>query len=218
MTRSIALSIPALTLVLALGCQDEDEGTICTDQFVSSVVLSIADEAGDPIDTATATYAVDGGAPQDCVGEGAELVCGGEEAGEFEIIVDGFGYGAETIELTVGEDECHVIQELVDVTLYPVACTEEEVPSVIVTVVDDSGEAVTTDIEVAWNMDAEDDLPDPCFNVVDNEWACAGEVSGDLAIEVDATGYLHHREVVTVGFDECHVITEDILVELTPDT
>lgn len=216
MNRSIIASIPALALLAAVGCQDPDGDPPidCTDEFVTSVVVDVVDDDGNLIEDATGVYTVDGGPEQDCEGAGGELACGGEEAGDFAITVDGFGYAAETIELTVGQGECHVIQEYVEVTLGPVSCTEEVVPSVVVTVTDSDGEAILDDVEVAWNMASEDDLPEPCWNVVDNEWSCAEEVSGELAIEVSAEGYVDAREIVTVGFDECHVITESIQVAL----
>ncbi|MEM7316077.1 MAG: hypothetical protein AAF497_23330, partial [Planctomycetota bacterium] len=73
---------------------------------MTSVIVNVIDEAGNDVD-AMATYTVDGGTAADCEGEGPELYCGGEEAGEFAITVDAVGYGPETIELTVEADECH---------------------------------------------------------------------------------------------------------------
>ncbi len=217
MTRTtLALSLGLV--VLTVGCPKPE--TACTDDARSSITLSVVDEMGVSINDATATYSVDGSAAQDCEGwSDGSFACGWEQAGTFEITVDAAGYDAQTITQDVAEDECHVITELIEVTLMPVACTGEEVPSVEVTVTDVQGMDVTSG-DVMWNMAAEDDLPEPCHHQGGNVWTCAAEVAGELVIEIDNAGpYQPFAEYVTVTADECHVITEqlDAVLEYLPD-
>ena len=212
-----AFGFAALTLLP--GCLGDDAQD-CTTEARSSVSLTVVDEQGNALADADAVFAVDGGAERDCesMGNGA-FVCGWEEAGAFTITVDAEGFGAKTVQLTVDADECHVQTEILEVTLEPVACTDEAVPSVLVRVTDGQGEDVTSG-DVVWNVAEEDDLPEPCTNIGGNEWYCAEEVAGNIRVEISNAGpYQPFSEVVTVEADECHVITEtlDAVLEYLPD-
>ena len=91
----------------------------CTAEAVASVLLEVVDEEGVPIPDATATWSsLDGDTDaQDCVSHAEGLVCGYEVAGQIELEASAPGYASETYEVTVEEDECHVITESVSLTL-----------------------------------------------------------------------------------------------------
>ncbi|MEM6930429.1 MAG: hypothetical protein AAF602_26060, partial [Myxococcota bacterium] len=120
------------------------------------------------------------------------------------------GFDSDTFTQLVESDECHVITEVVERTLPSIACTDIALPSIEVTVTDTQGTAITA-ADVAWNMAAEDDLPEPCTSLGGNVWVCGEEQAGELAVEISNAGpYQAFREVVTVEADECHVITESL--------
>lgn len=124
------------TLVLA-ACPDKDDdsgdgqstgdsgGVDCTTEARSSVSITLLDEAGQNHVEATggagisATYTVDGGESQTCEAVFDAVVCGWEQAGDFVIVVDAEGYVPEQREVTVEEDECHVISEVLQIQLVP---------------------------------------------------------------------------------------------------
>jgi hypothetical protein len=88
-------------------------------------------------------------------------------------------------------------------------CTEEARPSVMVDVEDESG-ALITDAVV--EVDAGDGVED-CWGQA-GEFACGTEQAGDLDILVSAEGFESQTVTVTVEADECHVLTEDLVVVL----
>lgn len=118
-TLLFACSLAALALVTT-GCS-EVEG--CTMIAVTSVNLELFDgDTGDPIVDADVQYAVDGGefAPCENWGDDNMYACGVEEAGSFEILIDAEGYESAELDVDIGEDECHVIGEMLVEDLAPV--------------------------------------------------------------------------------------------------
>ncbi len=206
MTNPTQLSILLAATLALTGCPDVEKA--CTDDARASVTLTVVDETGTPIPDAVVAYAVDGGASEACESWAAgEFVCGMEESGDFVIDVDATGYAPTTVDLTVGADECHVIGEVLEVELLALNCTDEEIPSVQVNVVDDQGQSIPT-ADVVWNIASEDDAPEPCDPVGGGGWVCGYEVAGELQIDVSAAGFQPSSTLVTVTADECHVITE----------
>ena len=217
MTKTLTLPLALVAGLMLTGCP---EPIACDASAHASISMTVVDETGAPIPDATATYTVDGGAVQDCEdwGDGS-LVCGIEEAGDFEITVDAWGFETATIQQTVGADECHVDGQVLEVELQAIACTEEALPSVLVTVTDSQGADVTTG-DVSWNLADEDDLNEPCDWLGSNEWACGYETAGELRIDIENAGpYQPFSQLVTVTEDECHVITEsmDAVLQYLPD-
>ena len=213
MTRTIHLLAVGLIGVV-LGCDGDEppglESVDCTADIRPSISLIIVDEGGVPIPSATASYAVDGGEEQDCEGAGSTLACGREEAGEFAGTVQAEGFNTDTFYQVVEADECHVMTEDIEYTMSPVDCTAQAFPSGEVWVTDSQGLEVTSG-NVVWNMAAEDDLPEPCEYLKANRWTCGWEVEGDLVIEIDQAGpYQPFAQEVTVGSDECGVLTESL--------
>ena len=217
MTRSSPL-MPLGLLLLAAGCPGDD--TACTTEARSSITVAVVDEDGASIDVATATYSVDGGAEIDCEDmSGGSLVCGWEVAGDLTVTVAASGYRTQTFTQRVEADECHVVGEVVEITLLAVDCTAEVVSSIEVTVTDSQGADVTS-ADVLWNMAAEDDLPEPCTQQGGNVWTCGEEAAGELVVEIDNAGpYEPYSQLVTVSEDECHVITEQLsaVLQYLPD-
>lgn len=217
MNRSTFL-LPFGLLIFTAGCPQSE--TACTDDVRSSITLNVVDESGAAIDSATATYSVDGAAVEDCEAYGnGSIACGLELSGDFTVTVDADGFDPETIIQTVAKNECHVITEVLDITLYATGCTEEIVPSIEVTVTDGQGQEVTSG-DVMWNMAAEDDLPEPCLQQGGNIWTCGEEVEGELIVEINNAGpYEAYAQLVTVDADECHVITEQLsaVLQYLPD-
>jgi hypothetical protein len=118
--------------------------------------------------------------------------------------------------VTVRADECHVIGRTITAVLQPLACTDEERPSVEVTVVGASGEALE-EVAVTWRR-GEDGPEAPC-DLVGPTWWCADEVAGELTVTASAAGHGAVSEVVTVEADACHVITEQrtLTLDWLPD-
>jgi len=94
-------------------------------------------------------------------------------------------------------------------------CTEEEVESVHVTVVDVHGDVVI-DAAVRYLVASSDDpeFQDCEFSDHSDRWDCGWEASGAIDIEVSADGFEAVLTDVFVDRDFCHVITEDVTVVL----
>lgn len=134
MPHARLLILTALALV-ACGDKDDDSGdgqstggdggVDCTTEARSSVSITLLDESGANHVESTggvgisASYTVDGGESQVCEAVFDSVVCGWEQAGDFVIVVDAEGYVPEQREVTVEEDECHVISETLQINLVP---------------------------------------------------------------------------------------------------
>ncbi len=93
----------------------------------------------------------------------------------------------------------------------PKICSNEARISLVVTVVNELGEPVT-DATVTF---AEGAAPaEPCGG--EGDYVCGQEVDGDLTIRVEREGYEPFEDVVHVAYDGCHVVTEELFVELVP--
>ena len=110
------------TLLLAVAC-DAEEPLVCTDDLRYGIDLNVIDEGGVPIDGSVVTYSVDGEPTEDCPGSEGQHVCGPELAGTYELTVDADGYETATVIQDVSADECHVIPEVLEVTLIELATT-----------------------------------------------------------------------------------------------
>ena len=91
-------------------------------------------------------------------------------------------------------------------------CTAEARPSTQVTVVDADGQVLTDEAEVTYTVDGGE--PRPCDALGGGSLACGWEVEGTFEITADALGYEPRTEAVIVESDECHVITEEVRLEL----
>lgn len=112
--RATAAIWPALGL-WACGGAGED----CTLEARSSVSITVVDEAGEIIDDATVTFAVDQEERGACERIGDTWACGWEEEGYFLIEATAPGYGTTVTVVEVGGDECHVATEEIELVLSP---------------------------------------------------------------------------------------------------
>lgn len=87
--------------------------------------------------------------------------------------------------------------------------TEEARVSVSVEVVNNIGEDI---LDAVVDYDAGEGL-EPCQSW-DGVHACGTEDAGEIDIIVNAPGFEEKIVTVNVTTDECHVITQDLLVEL----
>jgi hypothetical protein len=122
-TRSLGrLAFVGLIGLIALswgtGCDsdadlDGDEPVVCTDESVTSVLLTLKDPMGDPVADATVTFSIDGAPAGACdAGSQGTYFCGEEQLGNFGIAVEAAGFVAVDAEILVAdEDECHVHTE-----------------------------------------------------------------------------------------------------------
>ena len=92
-------------------------------------------------------------------------------------------------------------------------CTEEARVSVSVEVVNADGEDI---LDAVVEYDAGSGL-EPCDGG-DGVFACGYEVIGEIDIIVNAPGFQEQIVSVYMTTDECHVITQDLLVELVEET
>ncbi|MFT5680110.1 MAG: hypothetical protein ACI8RZ_001015 [Myxococcota bacterium] len=95
----------------------------CAQEAVPSVVVSVSNEAGDPITDVDVGYVSSndkvGAESIDCeAGDGA-FYCGEEVAGDLEIYASAKGYvpHSEVVTVEMSSDGCHVVTEDLDVVL-----------------------------------------------------------------------------------------------------
>ena len=105
------------------GCGNKEDDTAyitCTSEISFSVYVTFYNETGGVVDNAEPTVSVDGGSATPCEEDSiGGHYCGEEFEGEVTVslVIDGYEPVEETV--TVEADECHVITEMVDITLVP---------------------------------------------------------------------------------------------------
>lgn len=201
-----------LLLLSLVACPVE---TGCTDLAAFSTTVSVVDADGSPIAGATGTYTVDGGEAKPCESwDPGQLVCGVEESGHFVVEVSAEGYIAGSAQVDVGADECHVIGEALEITLEDVVCTGEVVPSARVAVQAEDGSPLVDSV-VTYAANGGEGVA--CEAGGDGTHLCGEEEAGELVIEASAFGFQSVSAVVQVAADECHVLTEEVTLTLTPN-
>lgn len=215
MKRAIGWMLPGL-LLLAAGCPED--GVDCTTEARVSVTVTLTAAGGGDLSEAQVTWETADRGPEACENYGDDWLCGWEVSGEILIRAEAQGYQAAEETVTVTEDECHVESQSIDIELQPVNCTDEEVPSVLVFVVDLDG-ALIPDATVEYAP--RDELwttPEPCEPMGGGSgFVCGHEMDGILDLWAEAPGYVSATAEVEVAADECHVITEEYTFELEPD-
>ncbi len=193
----------------------------CDDMAAASVGVSVSTADGGSLEGLQLTYSARGGPSQPCDDITGEWICGYEQAGSIEVTARLPGYRDQTESVVVDSDECHVIQEHLDMVLQPeeTACTEIAVAAVEVHLAGSSGELLDSPA-VTWNLAG---APASACDTFDEgqTWECGWEVSGDVHVEASAGGHLTQGETVTVPLtpDGCHPVTQrvDIALEWSPD-
>ncbi len=97
----------------------------------------------------------------------------------------------------------------------PVTCTADSRTSLIVTVVDaETGEPVDT-AKVEFTVDGDGPFM-PQWKEAGAKFPLAMETTGTFEVTVVADGYETAVEEFEIDADECHVITQEATIELTP--
>lgn len=130
MTPSTRLMF-VLPVAVLVACGDKDpvdsgdsgvSAVDCSTEARSSAQVTVQDGAGaDLSSVATVTYTVDGETfPCNSYPDG-QFVCGYEVAGTLTITATADGYEDAQLDVVVEEDECHVITEMVTMTMVDLA-------------------------------------------------------------------------------------------------
>ncbi len=188
----------------------------CDAMAALSVLVHVEDDGGDAISEAEVSYTTDGATWMPCEGMGSDWGCGWEVSGEITVRAEAEGLQTTEDTVTVEQGECHVIQQELTLVLPWLDCTDDERPSVRVTVHDLDGQSIP-EAQPAYVPHGELwTTPEPCDPSGEAEWLCGWEREGVLDIWVDAQGYTSAYDEVDVPADECHVITQDLDVVLAP--
>jgi hypothetical protein len=205
-----------LLLLFLAGCADP--WSACDPAEVSYFKVELVAEDGGDLSGATVSYQLDGGSPVACDVYGSVWTCAYEQPGVFTVLVEADGYEAIALDIPVATDDCRASTEQFVLTMASEGCTQEVVPSVLVSVLGSTGEALTG-VAVTWSRTNAEAAPQDCPNYVDDVWICGEEVAGELEIDAVADGHVGQTQVVTVGADRCHVHTEGVsfFLEWAPD-
>lgn len=218
--RSASLAL-GLTLSAGLLAACPGGGApVCTEEARTSLSVSVTDESGDPIEQTLVRYSVDGGDFMDCEESGAGWTCGWETAGNFEVQITADGFAAQIRNLTIGEDECHVISQSVDIMLEAIPCTDEVVPSILLTLVDEAGDPLTaaTGSWAQWGVTDEDGPLSGCEIFDADRLVCGWEQAGSIDLTAGRIDHYGVAQTVVVEADDCHVITEEVELPLPNST
>lgn len=140
-TRLIVLSALSLAALATTGCPTEPA---CDSMAVTSVNVTLVDEAGIDITEADVSYSSDGGGTFTPCEEAiaGQWACGWEVAGDIVVRAESVGYITAEQTVTIDEDECHVIGQDLEMTLEeaPVAGQWEEARSYYIQLIEDEDE------------------------------------------------------------------------------
>ncbi len=192
--------------------------TPCTDLAAASVSVTLTNRDGEKVDDGTVTFTVDGGVTQDCESfTGGEYICGWEQSGHIVVTAIADGYGDVTGEVDVAADECHVIEEHLDLQLDSRDCAAVEPVGVNLTVIGVDDEVLAN----AWaNYSVDGGADAACVAVSDELFQC-GAVTGEYVLTAGADGHKDGTTAASVVIDntECHPDTVDaqIVLEWLPD-
>jgi len=220
------LPLSILFILTAVSACQPSQGRLCDERAVRSVTVDVSSIFAEPVSSAAVFFRSMGeGEPdadtgpvpfQACEQIGETFGCGFELAGLIEIHVEADGYEEQQHIVDVAQDSCHVVPEHLDIELEPVNCTAEEVPSVILSLVNTAGERIT-DASAGWGRPDADSAWEPCERA-DHNLVCGWEQAGVLEIEAHANGYLPWLGTVEVEDGACHVSTRYIEVVLQEET
>ncbi len=208
-----------LFFALLAAC-DGGEPLACDTMAAYSTTVTVVDADGAEIPDLTVTYAVDGVEVGACDTFGGTWSCGIEVAGHFAITAGAAGFADQTVEVDVAEGECHVVGELVELTLEPLDCTAEAVAGIAVSLTGSYGETLDSP-SVQYRDAMIDDTPWVECSGTAETWTCAEELTGTFDVRGTAAGHTEAFDLVIVELDEagCHPVTESValVVEWRPD-
>ncbi|MFH1462831.1 MAG: hypothetical protein ABIO70_00385 [Pseudomonadota bacterium] len=204
-------------LLPLVACSDPEAD--CDTMARASVAVTLTSSTGAPLEEVVLQYTgPDDEEPRACDPLDDAWVCGWEVPGDLLIEAMAACHGAASQTVTVPEGACHVEQQSLQLTLDPVDCTAEEVPSVFVTVSDEGGLPIE-EAHVGFVPEGQDWTDyQPC-DAMDGGWACGWGYSGGIDLEVTAYGYSPWWGQAEVAEDCCGPVTErvDVVLPETPD-
>ena len=199
--------------LLAMSCTGKSN---CTEEAKPSLVLSFVDSSGGEATPDSVEWYHNGAAMGEISLLSSEISIGSDVSGDFEVIIIA-GEQMQSFNYTVEADECQVITVEAQIEiLSALECDELEMPSVIVSGRDLSGAPLLLE-EVLYSIDNGDSQQATCWNDC-AEWIAGTEQSGDFEIvgfyTDPASGEeLLERSSIQVEADECHVLTEEVILE-----
>ena len=209
-----SLPLFSVSLLAALSGCDAGEPIACTTQIVFSVNLTVVDEAGAPLEGASARYRVDGGAEAGCEDLGGGLfACGADEAGAFVITVEAPGREPKTVEAEVGSGECHVEPVALEAMLEPRICGDAIIYGVQASLVGSSGEALEQPVAEWRQAGDRDDAWQSCDRFGE-PFSCAPNAWGSLEVRGSAAGHPPVVVSVEVSPDEAQCFPQVEQVEI----
>ena len=188
----------------------------CTEEIVSSVLLTLTDNEGTVFEVGSGVWAQWSLAevdmlPLPCVpSSDGRWECGSEESGPFDIVAGKIGSYVASTEVEVGFDGCHPITEEVELELFNATtpCTEQVQTSIVLTVIGEADEPVSG-AEVSYNATW---VPwftsEPCWESGAGVYYCGEELASSIDVSIVADSFVTRTETVFVTSDECHVNTE----------
>jgi len=199
----------------------------CTGEVVSSVLLTLTDNEGTLFEPGSGAWAQWGLAdvdmpPQACgPSNDGRWECGVEQSGPFEIMAGKIGHYTASTTVDVASDGCHPITEEVELELVHATtpCTEELVPSIVLTVQEDGG-ALISGADVTYSPTWADWSPAPCDEVGTGLYQCGAELAGSIDVSVTSIDFdTDADENFLVISDECHVVTQyrTVTLKVLPD-
>lgn len=200
-----------MVLLAVFGCVLPNPGKECDTSAAVSVSVTVVGPT-----EATVTWEQDGVETACDAWPDGSWSCGYEVAGDVTIRVTAEGYVDHEEVVTVEQGECHVVGRAITVTMTeeadPVDCTDEERPSVRVTVEGSGGEGLSN-VAVTWAPP--DQTPTACEGL-GSTWTCGGEQAGVFEVTAVADGHEAETQTVEVPMteDECHVVTQEITFSL----
>jgi len=116
--------IPILVFLLLVSCKNKDDDTEpinCTDIFIFGLTVQVRDiNTGGIILNNISVTATDGSYSEELAFSFDSFFGAGERPGDYTLTVEADGYlTLITPVIVVGADECHVINESVDLVLEP---------------------------------------------------------------------------------------------------
>jgi|GEM_PF-3390457 len=147
-----------------------------------------------------------------CEQLGSSFGCGVEADGRIEVMVEAQGHEEASHIVEVGQGQCHVEPEHLVVQLEPLSCTAEAAPSVVLSLVDEQGQAIPGAF-AGWGLPFDDSAWQEC-EALGTDFACGWEQSGILEVTAGAPGYQPWMQSIEVEAGECHVQTRYIEVAL----
>jgi len=218
--RPITIVLTA-SLFAACGCLPA-QGLLCDLSATYSINVDVRSATGDELQGTAAFFRVlepgddedaqSTGSFEACEQVASGFACGIEAAGRIQVVIEADGHDEASHIVEVVQGECHVEPERLDVVLEPLACTTEEMPSVLLSLVDHQGQRIPGAF-AEWGRPDTDSQGQPCEEL-GADLVCGWEQSGTLEIFADAPGYRPWLQNIEVEAGVCHVQTRYVEVVL----